>query len=175
MRWYPPNDWIDYTQSKLLTDEYTFLEKYITMLYMAVLQLGINELGPVNPVEMIVFTIGLICCSFLNALLFGDIVNLIYVLQSDSTYYQMNLDTTNRMLLFIDIPYDQATDTRVFILKTQQNKDKQTDLNEFLDILSPSMRIKLQNALYRGNLRKNDIIVKLMLIKKKDEWNGFKN
>ena len=47
------------------------------MLYMGVLDLGINEFGPVNEEEMLFLVVTLIASSLLNALIFGDVATLI--------------------------------------------------------------------------------------------------
>ena len=46
------------------------------MFYEALLDLGINEFGPVNEIEMLYFVITLMASSLLNALIFGDIATL---------------------------------------------------------------------------------------------------
>ena len=55
------------------------------MLYLGVLDLGINEFGPVNEEEMAFLVITLIASSLLNALIFGDVATLIQVLSEKDT------------------------------------------------------------------------------------------
>ena len=83
LQWYPPLDFVNYVDSLILSDAYDFYEKYVTMLYHAVLMLGSNEIGPVNNEEMLFATAGLVASSFLNALIFGDMAGLVAVVQSD--------------------------------------------------------------------------------------------
>ena len=54
------------------------------LLYYALLNVGSNEFGPVNELEMIFLVITLIFSAFLNALIFGDVVGLIEVLQKNN-------------------------------------------------------------------------------------------
>ena len=60
------------------------MERYFVLLYYALLNVGSNEFGPVNELEMIFLVITLIFSAFLNALIFGDVVGLIEVLQKNN-------------------------------------------------------------------------------------------
>jgi len=51
------------------------------MLYYGVLILGMNEMGPVNPVEMLYSIFTLLVSALLNALIFGDIASLATTIQ----------------------------------------------------------------------------------------------
>ena len=77
LQWYPPLDFVNFVDSLLFTDTYPFFERYITMLYHALLMLGSNEMGPVNKEEMLFITAGLVASAFLNALIFGDMAGLV--------------------------------------------------------------------------------------------------
>ena len=50
------------------------------MLYHAILNLGMNEFGPVNEIEYVYLIFTLIGSALLNALLFGDVASLVAVL-----------------------------------------------------------------------------------------------
>lgn len=50
-------------------------------MYIAILQLGSNEIGPVNEFEMLFLIFNLIGAALLNSLLFGQIAGLIGVLE----------------------------------------------------------------------------------------------
>ena len=67
MRWYPPIDWLDYTNSKFLDDDISLTQKYSTALYLGVLMISNNEMGPVNSIELLVATMFLLLSSILNA------------------------------------------------------------------------------------------------------------
>lgn len=47
------------------------------MFYEAILNIGSNEFGPVNESDMLYLVITLIFSAILNAIIFGDIANLI--------------------------------------------------------------------------------------------------
>jgi len=44
------------------------------------MNLGSNEFGPVNPIEMIFCVLTLICSALMNALIFSDVAGLVAIL-----------------------------------------------------------------------------------------------
>ena len=53
------------------------MERYITVLYYAVLMLGCNEMGPVRPIDMFVSGIMLLMAQLASIFLFGEIVSIL--------------------------------------------------------------------------------------------------
>jgi hypothetical protein len=68
---------MNFVDTRLYTDEYDFLKKYTTAFYYSVLTLANNELGPVNPNEMLVVNVLLILCLFVNTFVLSDVAVLI--------------------------------------------------------------------------------------------------
>lgn len=101
--WYMPLDWHNYVDAGIFTSEYSLWFRYETMVYQAVLNVGINEFGPVNEVEMLFMLSTLIMSSLLNALIFGDVAVLISVLSKSSQNYQDTLDRANNIMNLIRI------------------------------------------------------------------------
>lgn len=77
LMYYPPLDWVDFTQSELLGDQISIFKKYLICLYYGVLILGLNEMGPVNTDEMLFFIFVLLLSALMNSLIFSDVVLLI--------------------------------------------------------------------------------------------------
>ena len=67
LTWIPPLDWLNYKQSVLFKDETSKPERYLSMLYYAVLMLGSNEMGPVNTAELVFCVMALITTNIMNA------------------------------------------------------------------------------------------------------------
>ena len=74
-----PIDWANYVDNRLYTTDYDMMLRYKTMLYYGILNLGINEFGPVNRIEYMYLIVTLIVSSLLSALLFGDISSYIEI------------------------------------------------------------------------------------------------
>jgi hypothetical protein len=106
--WYPPLDWINYVDSRLFTDEYTFMKKYTTLFYYSMLCLGGNEIGPVNTNELFAIVSALLTCLFVNAFLLSDVSVLIGNLGKSDSAYQEKLDSINELMTNLEIEEDLA-------------------------------------------------------------------
>lgn len=70
---------------------------------MGVLDLGINEMGPVNEEEFIFLVLTLISSSLLNALIFGDVASLLQGISQKDSAFQEQLDDANTVMKNIDL------------------------------------------------------------------------
>ena len=71
LQWYPTFAWLNYTDTEYFDEDVSLTKKIIMSLYMAVLMIGCNELGPVNNEEFICSVRALIVCCIANAQIFG--------------------------------------------------------------------------------------------------------
>ena len=55
----------------------SFKQKYLRAVYEGALYLGINEIGPVSPREIIVCIFMLLGSNMVNAIIFGDLISLV--------------------------------------------------------------------------------------------------
>lgn len=101
--WYPPLDWVNYGDQELFTAEMTLMKRFLLNFYYGILILGANEIGPVNKLEMIGCTFFLIISSLLNAILFGQIADLVGNLSAQSSAIQEQLDQANTVMASIDL------------------------------------------------------------------------
>jgi hypothetical protein len=103
MQYYMPLNWANFVDQTIFTKEYSFWFRYKTMLYLALMMLGSNEMGPVNEVEMVFATVNMIVAALLNTFLFGDIANLISVLERKNVQWQDTLDGANFVMSKIEM------------------------------------------------------------------------
>ena len=87
MKWYPPLDYVNYTDSMLFHPDYTLMERYCVVLYSAVMIFAGEELGPVNNIEYLFISVGKILCVILNVMIFGDIANMVAILQKEDAKF----------------------------------------------------------------------------------------
>jgi len=73
------------------------------MMYEAILNIGSNEFGPVNEEEMLYLVFTLLFSAILNALIFGDIANLMLVIAKKDSDYQDKLDQANTVMANIHL------------------------------------------------------------------------
>lgn len=101
--WWFPHNWANYVDQRTFSNEYSLAYKYLTMLYLGVLDLGSNEFGPVNVKEMAYLVLTLLSSALLNALIFGDVATLIAVISRKESAYQEKLDQANTVMKNIEL------------------------------------------------------------------------
>ena len=62
------------------------------MMYEAILNIGLNEFGPVNYSDTLFLVATMLCSAILNAIIFGDIAGLMLIIGKKSFCYQDKLD-----------------------------------------------------------------------------------
>lgn len=81
--YYMPIDFVNFPDQELgrTSVKYDLWFRYSSMLYMALLVIGSNELGPVNNFEMIYFVGTLIVSAMLNSIVFAEVAGLFIKIQ----------------------------------------------------------------------------------------------
>lgn len=156
MHWYPPLDWIDYTHSTFYAD--LKWDQYLLTFYTSALSLGLNEMGPVNEGEMLFCFISLMISLVVNSNLFGEMAVLIATISKKKTLQQHKVDISNTVMNSICLSNENQDLIREYLNKTQYNKDKQEEFDQFLEQISPSLKVRVQNKLFQEELEKNDVI-----------------
>ena len=72
--WVPAVDFI-YAETKLFRE--TFTKQYLSMLYHAIMIFGVNEVAPVEEVELYVTIVLMTISAMLNAVIFGEMAILV--------------------------------------------------------------------------------------------------
>lgn len=67
----------------------------------------------------------------------------------------------NSAVFGIELNEQESTEVREFFFKTYSNRLEQDELNAFLDQLSPSKKLKIQNYIYFGIVQENICIIRL--------------
>lgn len=111
-QWYPPTEWLNYSDS-------TFFKEgrwhtYIECFYHSILMIGLNEMGPVNPEEMLACVLSLLVASFINANLFGEMAVLIANLNKKVTLRQSKLDSANHVMKSLKLPDERQDEIREY-------------------------------------------------------------
>lgn len=83
MKWIPPFDWINFQETTFFTS--SKWNQYIVCFYHSALLLGINEMGPVNGIEM-AFCVGSLMLSLVvSTFLFGELAVVIFTMNKSKT------------------------------------------------------------------------------------------
>jgi hypothetical protein len=57
----------------------------------------------------------------------------------------------------IKLSYDHSQEIREFFNRTQSARDKQEEFDNFLQIISPSLKLKVQEEIFQKSIRNNKI------------------
>jgi hypothetical protein len=132
-------------------------------------------MGPVNPSEMFVMTFLLLISSVLNSIVFGEIAMIVSSLQRKDNEYQQMLDKGNDVMSTLKLPIQVQKDFNEYFNKTIITRNSQKELDDLLDLLSPSFKTRLQNNMFTEMLKLNPIIAtitKQKLTDKREKRNG---
>ena len=72
-------------------------------MYEAILNIGSNEFGPVNESDMLYLVTTLLGSAILNALIFGDIANLMLIIGKKDVAYQDKQDQATNVMEYIQL------------------------------------------------------------------------
>ena len=78
--------------------------QYIVVLYMAVLALGGNEMGPRTTLEIAFIFIVLISLILYNAVIFGEMTVLVSEVSKKESQFQQQVDVANTAMKNMDLP-----------------------------------------------------------------------
>lgn len=73
--WNTPTDYSDASNQILYTEQVSMLYRYSIMLYYALVNLGLGEMGPVNFEEYIFCVISMIISAFVFSIIFSQILS----------------------------------------------------------------------------------------------------
>ena len=97
-----------------VTETYQFL----CVLYLGVLALGGNEMGPRTSTEILVMFFLLVTLILVNAYVFGQMSVLVGEAQKKSSELQKNIDLANTSMNNLKLKDDTKTEIRMFYIST---------------------------------------------------------
>ena len=160
--WWIPLNWANYVDQRVFSSEYDTLFRYTTMMYEAILNIGSNEFGPVNESDMLYLVFTLLFSAILNALIFGDIANLMLVIAKKDSDYQDKLDQANTVMANIHLDAKTADELRAFLQKTSTTRQAQLDFAHFSSMITPALRLRIQNHIAGEKFARNVVISKML-------------
>ena len=99
-----PLEWANYIDQRVFDSNYSVAFRYKSMLYYALLNIGMNEFGPVNEIEFTFLIATLIVSALMNALIFGNVASLVAVLSRKDNEIQEGLDAATGVMNSIEMP-----------------------------------------------------------------------
>jgi len=90
----------------------------MVVLYMAVLALGGNEMGPRTNFEIIYIFVILIILVLYNAIIFGEMTVLVSEVSKKESGFQQQVDVANTAMKNMDLPKEAQNDVRLYLITT---------------------------------------------------------
>jgi hypothetical protein len=156
IKWIPPYDFWDYTKSNFFCNpnnndtacvglpESDMWRRYIVCVYYMVLVIGGNELGPQTEIQYIFIVAVNLTGAIINAVIFGDLAVLMSQILRQGADFQNQIDTANIAMTNINLPPNVQQEVREFYATVQLTQSQQRELDEFLEQISPSLKLKVQ-------------------------------
>jgi len=92
-----------------------------------------------------VTTAGIFLGAIINANIFGELAVLITSLQTKDNDYQQKMTQVNTTIANLKLPLDLTDRIRDFVIANQDGLDSQNELKTFMQMVSPSLRMKVTN------------------------------
>lgn len=133
--WAPPLDFIYVTRNDYQRfydmEQVTPIYQFLAVLYLAVLALGGNEMGPRTDTEILSMFFILTGLILVNAYVFGQMSVLVGEASKKSAKLQNQIDVANTSMNNLQLKSDTKTDIRMYLISTQGTQYEQKQLQDF--------------------------------------------
>jgi len=172
-KWIPPFDFIVVPAGNTDLYEENILYQYWANIYNSIIMLASNELGPRTQPEYIFVSVMMIAGALINANIFGEMAVLAQVMTKKQVKFQEQVDTANTAMINLEICSEIQEKVRNYFLFTQVTLDEQQELEKFLRLLSPSLKLEvtihifasLMKAKLLANQSKSDQTIRFLVMK----------
>mmetsp|Transcript_11975 Transcript_11975/g.18493 ORF Transcript_11975/g.18493 Transcript_11975/m.18493 type:complete len:179 (-) Transcript_11975:428-964(-) len=131
--------------------------RYLASLYTAVMVLTGNEINPRSELHIGVSSLLTVVGSLVIANIFGTMAVVFTTLNRRSQKLQEKIDMANTSMLNMKLPDFLQEDIRQFMYQTQNNLDNQKELDQFMTMISPSLRNQVTKYIFMGAVSSNPI------------------
>jgi hypothetical protein len=152
--WMPPLDYV-WVQTDFYNEPIHF--QYLSSLYHAVLMLTGNDIGPRNEVQLIFLSAALGMGAIINANIIGELAVILSKLNRKAAIFQQKLDTANDAMRHLGIPEKLQVEITGFLTYSKSLLESQEELQEFLEMISPSAKQKVLKHMFTSALVLNPI------------------
>lgn len=142
-KWKPGQTKLFGESGKNLYHNFEPLEQLLIILYTSVLALCGNDIYPQTQIQYLVSSCILILGALFNAYMFGTIAVILQTFNRKSQRFVEQVDIANTSMKNMHLPEDIQCQVREFLTRTQSNLDNQRELEEFLKIISPSLKLQV--------------------------------
>ena len=139
MKWTPPKYRDNYEEF----EDIPWYGKYKYTFYNSLLGLLGNDMLPKSQNHFMCSYFFLILGAFFNAHIFGTIAVIYKSFNVKGQKFQEHIDSSNTSMKNMKLPETLQEKVRDFMMSTQNNLDNQQELDSFLQMISPSLRVEV--------------------------------
>lgn len=129
--------------------------QFYAMLYLAVLALGGNEMGPRTDTEILTMFFILTGLILVNAYVLGQMSVLVGEASAKSAKLQNQIDVANTSMNNLSLNQDTKQDIRMYLISTQGTQYEQQQLKSFFDIISPTLKEQVSVEIFLDVVKNN--------------------
>lgn len=116
-----------------------------------------NEIGPRDEVQLLFLSALLMMGAFMNGKILGHITVLLQQLNRRSTKFQEKLDNATTTMKNLSVPVDVQNKVHTYLLYTRSTLDHQKELDTFLTMLSPSLKLEIRRCIFQESVINNKV------------------
>ena len=152
--WIPPLD--EMYDNTIIYQRHHFYQ-YLTSLYYSVLMLAGNDLNPQGVTELIFATIFILAASIINANIFGNIAVILQQINKRSSSFHEKVESATTTMRNMSIPENLQNKIQAYLISTQSTLDQQQEYDNFLKLLSPSLKREVTKHIFQESIACNPI------------------
>lgn len=131
--------------------------QYLTSIYYSILLLAGNDMLPQGDKQIVFLSIALFAAAIINANIFGNIAVLLQQIYRKTAQFQEKVENATSTMKNLKVPENLSKRIQEYLTSTQSTLDQQTEFDNFLNILSPSLRIEVTKHIFHESLLSNEI------------------
>lgn len=105
--------------------------------------IGGGDIGPRGEFQLSFVSLMLFVGAVINAIIFGNMAVMVQSLNRKSSLFQEKIENANEAMKNLNMPNLVRDDIQYYLSYTQSAQNHQTELDEFLLMLSPSLKQKV--------------------------------
>lgn len=153
----PPLDYV-WVETHFYQDDLAF--QYFLSMYHAVLLLTGNDIGPRGYAQTIFCAVIVTVGAIVNANIFGELAVILTTMNRNASLFQAKLDTANAAMKNLSLSEKLQVQVTGFLTYSKALLESQEELEEFLQMISPSLRQKVLRHIFKEILEKNPVFGK---------------
>ncbi|CAI2366862.1 unnamed protein product [Moneuplotes crassus] len=152
--WIPP---LDENYSNPLIYERHHFYQYLTSFYYSVLMLAGNDMAPQGTAQLILSTIFILAASIINANIFGNMAVILQQMNRRNSAFHEKVEIATSTMRNMSIPEHLQNRVQAYLISTQATLDQQKEFDDFLQLLSPSLKSEVTKHIFQECIIGNPI------------------